>query len=239
MTKTKGNKRSKGTVRATVREPAPRKARRDGSAAGTTPRTAPLPAKTEPLNPDLRRMIARYLREDMVAVLTVCDRPSEPSLKPQELPAAPVVFPLTTRVALSDQVVRTWKDMEAATDHDDGRTMEITDGARWMSKSLLFGANALLLATAELVESKDLRAYGGNTLTAIGNLFSTAFRRELLLAALEFYSWNMPRVSDDLRLGGTSHVLRAIKDLGLEKELAHARAAGLVRRGRPKSQPQK
>jgi hypothetical protein len=131
-------------------------------------------------------------------------------------------------------VVRTWRDLKVVAKDSERPPVAVTDGVRWMSNLLLYGADALIDAAAELGESEDLRQLGGNTLTVIGNLLSTSVRRSFLRAALNFYDWDMRQVSDDFCLGGTSHVLRAIKDLGLEAELARARETGLVKRGRRK-----
>lgn len=185
----------------------------------------------ESVTPDLRRRVAQYIRDEMVVVLAEGGRPKEPGLTIRRLPATDNVFPKSTRVAIAGRVATTWRDLAGADIVQEGAPPEITDGVRWYERVMLLGADALLEAGADLAECEDLRALGVNTLSAIGNLFSVSMRRTLLLRSLRFHGWNMPKVAEDFRLGGTTHVLRAIKDLGLEKELAQARAAGLVRRG--------
>jgi hypothetical protein len=226
MTAKTGGGSSKGRAAAPGRTASPKK-----GGGRARPKVDHPVAQSEALNPDVRRMVARYLREDMVAVLTICDRPTAPSMTLRQIPATDAVFPRSTRVALSDRVVQTWSELEVAVKDAERPPMDITDGARWMSRVLLHGTDALLVATADLVECKDLRVSGNSPLTAIGNMFSVALRRSLLLAALEFHKWKLAKVADDLRLGGTGNLLRTIRDLGLDGELAQARVKGLVRRG--------
>lgn len=71
-----------------------------------------------------------------------------------------------------------------------------------------------------------------NLLSSFGSSVAYAAKRAALLGVLESSGWSLKAVSDSLRMGGTSHVLRAIKDLGLIDELVKVRVAGIVRRGR-------
>lgn len=98
----------------------------------------------------------------------------------------------------------------------------------------LLGARDRLEAPARaptVVACADLSRAEVNVLSALGNSFSEAVRRRLLLACLEAASWNMTAVSSALRLGGACNVARVMKDLGLGDLLAKARRSGLVRRG--------
>lgn len=107
----------------------------------------------------------------------------------------------------------------------------LEDGATWEGIFMMLAPDAILQAAAELVDCEDLRSLGTNPLSAMGGLVSAAVRRSVLRWMLIHHQWDMPVVGQVLGLGGTSNVLRAIKDLGLEKELQLARSQGWIKRG--------
>lgn len=239
MTAKKGSGAPKRGNASKGRAEAPRQARGARRPGRVNERVDARATPLEAMNPELRRLVVRYVRDDMTAVFVANARPEGPTMKPRPLPATTVVFPKTKRVGLTEDVVRTWRDLQGTAKDPTRPPVEVTDGIRWMSNLLLFGTDALIDAAADLGECDDLSKRASNTLTAIGNAVSKAVRRSVLLGALQFYDWDMRQVSDSFRLGGTSHVLRAIKELGLEAEINRARESGLVKRGRPRKSANK
>lgn len=107
----------------------------------------------------------------------------------------------------------------------------LDDGAAWQVGLLAVVSAAMLDCAAKLAERDDLADLDGNLLSGIGKLARDAVQRAALLWVLDENHWNMTATSALLRLGSASNVLRAIKELGLEKELGTARRTGLVVRG--------
>ena len=60
-------------------------------------------------------------------------------------------------------------------------------------------------------------------------------QRALLLDTLEAQGWNLTRTAVALDLTAAADVVRSIKLLALSEEYDKAKAAGLVRPGRPKT----
>ena len=98
--------------------------------------------------------------------------------------------------------------------------------------NLLFeGPGALVETAARLVETGSVFDVERNALSAVGNLVSAAVRRDLLFKELESTGWNLSHTAERLRLGNTSHVLRAIRELGLVDEYEQAKREGRGQRG--------
>lgn len=113
----------------------------------------------------------------------------------------------------------------------DGQLAQPGSIGHWFVRFLNQSPEAMLEAAAELCGYADPADLEANTLSALGALASKAVRRRILLAELQAADWNLSAVSETLRMGGAGNVTKAIKDLGLERELAAARAAGKARPG--------
>lgn len=202
--------------------------------------SAPLTLLPEAESARLSR--AHRLRKSVAVVLVTDERP--PLQKAQEwrqpvaLPAGPVRFlGAGARTAVTADAAGVVPGVEDLLKGEWAPGAPLDDGAAWQGLFMLLGPDALLDAAADLVECENLRSLGTNHLSAIGGLVSVAVRRALLRWMLVHHRWDMRSVGRELRLGGTSNVLRAIKDLGLEKDLQHARSSGWIKRGgrRPKA----
>ncbi|MDB4931203.1 MAG: hypothetical protein JWM10_3687 [Myxococcaceae bacterium] len=184
------------------------------------------------------------LRKGVAVVLVGDDRPTPQRVQewrqPVSLPAGPVRFlGAGARTAVAPDAADVIPGLEDLLKGEWAPGAPLDEGAAWQGLFMLLGPDALLDAGADLVECENLRSHGTNYLSAIGGLVSAAVRRAVLRWMLARHHWDMPSVGRELRLGGTSNVLRAIKDLGLEKDLQHARSAGWIKRGgrRPKAGP--
>jgi hypothetical protein len=195
------------------------------------------PRKEGRLGPAQRRELARYLSEDVTVVLTEVERPPGPKgeVVTRRMPATTIHYASSgERMALSEGVAKALIGLEGGTTGEGQPDDSLDDGADWRATFLAMSFAALLKSAGTLIECEDLQSLGSNTLSSVGNIVSDAIRRALLLWVLDENHWNMTTVGQVLRLGTASHVLRAIKDLGLESELDDARKKGLVKRGAPK-----
>lgn len=211
--------------------------------AATKPRAAKAVAKPPPgvkqcaLSVDMRRMLARYLREEVTALLLVGERPEAPSMDPRVIPSVRAIFPRDQRVGLSERVVETIGDIDTLFNAPGRPALSPNDGAVWRKLMLSMMPAAMLDALADVVACEDLRLHGGNPVSSIGHLMSVAIRRRILHDALEASSWRLSEVAKGLQLGGVGNLLRTIREVGLEPELERARAEGLVRRGGDRRSP--
>lgn len=74
---------------------------------------------------------------------------------------------------------------------------------------------------------------GKPTLAEVGRDAARKAQREALLKELDAQDWNLSATARELGLTNVSNVLRAIKNLGLEKDYDNAKAAGKIHPGRP------
>jgi len=114
-----------------------------------------------------------------------------------------------------------------------------TETARyWFERVLAYGAEAIMLAAADLIERGDSRDFGPNTLAVVEGMISREWRRRVLRELLTLHSWNLSRVGEVLNTSAGS-VTRMITESGLGKDLDAARRKGLVTRARKpkKGQP--
>lgn len=193
--------------------------------------------KDEPFSPALRHKLARFLREEVTVVLTNAKRPPrvEGKVAVAKMPATTLHYASGGEpMAVSARVARALINLEDGMSGRGRPKSSLDDGADWRATFLGITSAALLESTAVLVECEDLRKFGSNTLSSVGNIVADTIRRTLLLWVLTANDWNMTSVGHVLRLGTASHVLRAIKDLGLTRQLDEAREKGLVKRGAPK-----
>lgn len=228
MTKSAGARRNAQVAKA----PAAATSRRS-----STPKPSKTGKRPSTLSAGVRRMLVKFVREDLTAVLLVGQQPEGPSMEPQVVPSVRAVFPRDRRVGLSAEVFEAIGDVDLLLSAQDRDALPPYDGAVWRKLMISMMPAAMLDALADVIACEDLRVHRGGPVTTIGYLMSVAIRRRIVQYALEASGWRLSKVAKELQLGGTGNLLRTIKELGLEPELERARAKGLVRRGGDRRSP--
>jgi hypothetical protein len=98
------------------------------------------------------------------------------------------------------------------------------EASDWAWAILGEGASAVAEVATQLAVDQP-NVSNASMLNFLGDAVSRALRRRLLLNTLKRCRFNLTRCSDLLRMTGSTNVLRAIRDLGLEAEYEAAKAA--------------
>lgn len=191
-----------------------------------TAKQARKPAPREKREPARRKAsteagrLAEALRQDVAVVLVPRASIPAPREGTATVPAVNTSPTGNPRVFIAEDV----QNLTMATSAEG-----MPEHGAWALTLLQEGSTAALDAAAAVLADPD--ALNTNVLTALGNTMSAIARRAVLRWALNACDWNLAAVSDLLRMGGSSNVLRMIRELGMGAEHAEAKRRGLVVRG--------